>query len=70
MSRYENRKAKRQAEKILAKAKQDMQEYVVEYASKTEGIPTEWELKAWQAGYIAGLNRGKAWENSNEPSAF
>ena len=41
-----------------------MQVYVLEYSQKTEGIPTEWELKAWQAGYVAGLNRAKAWEEA------
>lgn len=41
-----------------------MQTYLLEYSKTTEGIPTEWELKAWQAGYIAGLNRARAWEES------
>lgn len=63
MSRYEKRKEQRQAEKILNKAKQDMQEYAMEYAAQTEGVPTEWELKAWQKGYIAGLNRAKSWKD-------
>jgi hypothetical protein len=62
LKRYELRKNKRQAEKLLGRAKQDMHNYVVEYAAKTEGTPTEWELKAWQAGYIAGLNRSSNWE--------
>lgn len=47
-----------------------MQSYVMEYSAKTEGMPTEFELKAWQAGYVAGLNRAKSWESSNESSAF
>jgi len=63
LNRYQARKDKRQAERILAKAKQDMQSYVTSYAAKTEGIPTEWELKAWQAGYIAGMNRSKGLES-------
>lgn len=64
MNRYELRKNKKQAENILNKAKKDMQTYLLEYSKTTEGIPTEWELKAWQAGYIAGLNRARAWEES------
>jgi predicted GIY-YIG superfamily endonuclease len=64
LNRYQTRKNKKQAENILNKAKKDMQVYVLEYSQKTEGIPTEWELKAWQAGYVAGLNRAKAWEEA------
>ena len=70
MNRYEKRREKKLAEKIMARAKQDMQEYMMDYAAKTDGIPTEWELRAWQAGYVSGLNRAKAWEDSKDPSVF
>ena len=63
LRRYQLRKNKRQAEKLLGQAKQDMHSYVIEYAAKTEGTPTEWELKAWQAGYVAGLNRAEKWNS-------
>ena len=63
MNRYQSRKTKKQTDNILSKAKKDMQEYVIAYSQKTEGIPTEWELKAWQAGYISGLNRAEKWNS-------
>jgi hypothetical protein len=53
MSRYETRKASRQAANIVTTAKKDMIAWV-----ETLGYaPTEIEMKAWQQGYISGINR-------------
>lgn len=53
MSRYEKRKAARQAANIITNAKKDM----ISWIETLEYIPTESEMKAWQAGYISGINR-------------
>jgi hypothetical protein len=52
-SRYEKRKAERQAANIVATAKKDM----VSWVETLDYLPTELELRAWQAGYISGINR-------------
>lgn len=52
MSRAERRKTEKQIKNILEKAKQDMRKYVASLSY----IPTENELKAWQHGYVAGIN--------------
>lgn len=54
MSRHEDRKLSKEAASIKKKAKIDMQRYV----SSLSELPSEKEIRAWQAGYIAGLNRG------------
>lgn len=51
--RQEKRKLDRQTASIIKKAKVDMQEYV----ETLQELPSELEIKAWQAGYIAGINR-------------
>jgi hypothetical protein len=51
--RQEKRKLDRQTASIIKKAKVDMQEYV----ETLQKLPSEPEIKAWQAGYIAGINR-------------
>ena len=38
---------------IARKAKADMQKYV----SSLSELPSEREIRAWQAGYISGINR-------------
>lgn len=53
MSRYEKRKAMRQAATIVTNAKKDM----ISWIETLEYIPTESEMKAWQAGYLSGINR-------------
>jgi hypothetical protein len=51
--RQEKRKLDRQAKSVIKKAKQDMQTYI-----ETLGeLPSEAEVRAWQAGYISGINR-------------
>jgi hypothetical protein len=53
MSRYEKRKASRQAANIVAAAKKDM----IAWIETLDYTPTEPEMKAWQQGYISGINR-------------
>jgi hypothetical protein len=53
MSREEKRKAKRQANNIVATAKKDM----IAWIETLDYTPTEPEMKAWQQGYISGINR-------------
>lgn len=52
MARAEKRKEQKQIKNIVTKAKEDMRKYV----SGLSYIPTENELKAWQHGYVAGIN--------------
>jgi hypothetical protein len=51
--RQEKRKLDRLTASIVKKAKIDMQEYI----DTLQDLPSELEVKAWQAGYIAGINR-------------
>ncbi len=53
MSRTEKRKIQRDVEYIVENAKKDMADWVLKLPY---GV-TEKEAAAWQAGYIAGLNR-------------
>lgn len=54
MSRYQERKISKETASITRKAKIDMQKYI----SSLSELPSEKEMRAWQAGYIAGINRG------------
>jgi hypothetical protein len=53
-----DRKTKRQNERLLnsikRKAKKDMEDWMLGLAE----LPSEGEVKAFQAGYIAGIGRG------------
>jgi hypothetical protein len=53
LERQEKRKLDRQTQAVIKRAKQDMQNYV----EKLEELPSEAEIRAWQAGYISGINR-------------
>jgi hypothetical protein len=53
MSRYEKRKANRQAAQIVKNAKKDM----IKWVETLDHMPSEEEAKAWQSGYLAGVNR-------------
>jgi hypothetical protein len=53
MKRSNERKAKRQADKIVSTAKKDMLDWVESLGY----VPTQEEMQSWQAGYIAGINR-------------
>jgi hypothetical protein len=54
MSRQTKREQERLLNSIIRKAKIDTENWIMTLASP----PTETELKAYQAGYIAGMNRG------------
>lgn len=54
--RTERRKVQRDVDTIVANAKKDMNDWIM----KLPYAITEAEMKAWQAGYIAGINRIKA----------
>jgi len=51
--RWERRKSIKETEKLIKKAKQDMMSWVSELSE----IPSEEEVRAWQAGYLSGINR-------------
>jgi hypothetical protein len=52
-NRQDKRKTQRQIENIVAKAKVDMNNWILSLPSSV----TEGQVIAWQAGYIAGVNR-------------
>lgn len=51
--RWERRKSNKETQKLVKKAKQDM----VSWINTLSDIPSEQELRAWQAGYLSGINR-------------
>ena len=51
--RWQRRKFEKETEKLIKKAKQDMMSWM----SELSGVPSEEEVRAWQAGYFAGINR-------------
>jgi len=53
MSRTEDRKTKRDLERIVRKAKEDMMKWMLEAGYE----PNSQEAAAWKEGYIAGVNR-------------
>lgn len=53
-TRYQKRKQDAELAAIIRKAKTDMQKWI----SSLTVLPSESEIKAFQAGYIAGINRG------------
>lgn len=53
-NRYQKRKQDAELAAIVRKAKIDMQKWI----STLSTLPSEIEIKAFQAGYIAGVNRG------------
>jgi len=50
--RWERRKFEKETQKLVKKAKQDM----VSWLGTLTYTPSEKELRAWQAGYVAGIN--------------
>jgi hypothetical protein len=52
MARAERRQVSREIKNIAKKAKEAMYDWIYQLHHE----PTEKELQAWQAGYIAGLN--------------
>lgn len=53
MSRMQKRKVSKDVAAIARKAKRAMSKWM---ASLSE-LPSEKEIRAWQAGYIAGINQ-------------
>lgn len=53
MSRVEDRKTKRDLDRLLRKAKEDMMNWV----QQIDREPSSQEATAWKEGYIAGINR-------------
>lgn len=54
MNRQDKRNEARKIASLVNKAKKDMAIWLAEQTLE----PTEAELIAWKAGYLAGLNRG------------
>jgi len=54
MDRKTRRENLRLLEAVKRKAKKDMQDWMLSLPE----LPSEGEVKAFQAGYIAGINRG------------
>ena len=54
MDRKERRDNKKMLDILVRKAKQDMADWIM----KLDRMPTQEETKAFQAGYISGMNRG------------
>jgi hypothetical protein len=52
-TRSEKRKAERQAASIITTAKKDM----IAWVETLEHTPSELEMRAWQEGYVSGMNR-------------
>ncbi len=50
--RWERRKSEKETQKLVKKAKQDM----ISWLETLSYTPSEEELRAWQAGYVAGIN--------------
>jgi hypothetical protein len=50
--RWERRKSEKETQKLVKKAKQDMASWM----SALNHVPSEEEVRAWQAGYLAGVN--------------
>lgn len=61
MPRQERRKIQRDVNYIVENAKKDMADWVL----KLPYDVTEREATAWQAGYIAGLNRVRSEASKN-----
>lgn len=53
MARADKREDKKIIQSIAKKAKKQM----IDWVDSLDYTPTEWEIKAWQAGYISGLNQ-------------
>lgn len=54
--RWQKRKYDAETASIIRKAKKDMSSWMATLGY----IPDETEIRAWQAGYISGINRGVA----------
>lgn len=50
--RWERRKSEKETQKLVKKAKQDM----ISWMDTLSDVPSEQEVRAWQAGYLSGIN--------------
>jgi hypothetical protein len=50
--RWERRKSERETQKLITMAKKDMAVWM----TTLQDTPSELEIRAWQAGYLAGIN--------------
>lgn len=50
--RWERRKSEKEMQKLVKKAKQDM----IAWMETLTYVPSEEEVRAWQAGYLSGIN--------------
>lgn len=50
--RWERRKSEKEMQKLVKKAKQDM----ITWMETLTYVPSEEEVRAWQAGYLSGIN--------------
>jgi hypothetical protein len=55
LNRAERRKAKAEIDTIINKAKKDMEKWM----SIIDEEPTLKEIRAWQSGYVYGINRSE-----------
>jgi hypothetical protein len=55
VSRQRRRKAFRETKTLVGKAKKAMAAWM----ASIEQMPTEKELRAWQSGYLAGVNQNE-----------
>lgn len=51
--RWERRKSEKETQKLVTKAKQDMASWM----ETLSHVPSEEEIRAWQSGYLSGINR-------------
>ena len=51
--RWERRKYQKETQKLVKKAKQDMASWM----ELLPNVPSEEEVRAWQSGYLSGINR-------------
>jgi hypothetical protein len=51
--RWERRKYEKETQKLVKKAKQDM----ISWMDTLSYVPSEQEIRAWQEGYLSGINR-------------
>ena len=54
----DKRQGKRKVERALQSVKNNAKKDMMRYLSDLNYQPTDNELRAWQNGYIAGINRG------------
>jgi hypothetical protein len=50
--RWERRKSEKETQKLVKKAKQDMASWI----KLLPNVPSEEEIRAWQSGYLSGIN--------------